>query len=320
MKHILFALILILLLNIFSGCAASGAGSTSPQQTTGAPTEAPTTAPTEAPTEEATTAPTEVSPTVSYTIDTAYAYPVRDGVPGWAEMSSKEQQTAIEVPEDIVKNMTTPALLETLYGYPKWQSLHKNVTLDASLTGRKSYTAWAKGHPLLIELLTREDRFDYLYALDPKEFAIRATMSDEDINAADACYEIVQRETYYWIQEVYVYPVTPESPEWATMTEVEKIAACQIPEDILKHLSTDSLWIALYDYPLLADVNMKAGGEEALAKMLATFNGFQEWKSRPREDVLIFSGGSNQEYTKDYRNFVSSFLNKQVQSLNASMT
>ena len=187
------------------------------------------------------------------------------------------------------------------------------------MTGRESYPSWAKGHPLIIELLKRQDRFDYLYTLDPEQFAIRSTMSESDILSANFCYRVIQREIYYFIQEEYVYPVTPESPQWATMTREEKIAACQIPEETLEHLAPDYLWIAVLEYPLLAEVDYEKGGTKAIEDVLATCNAYQEWLSRPHFDLLVFgalfSGHEIKDYSKDYYWSVFNYLKDVVNEM-----
>ena len=56
---------------------------------------------------------------VNYTIDTPYDYPVRPGMPEWAEFTDHQQMIdACEIPENILCAMTTEALVETVLDYP----------------------------------------------------------------------------------------------------------------------------------------------------------------------------------------------------------
>jgi len=52
----------------------------------------------------------------------------------------------------------------------------------------------------------------------------------------------------------YEYPVRPGSDEWLELkTHDEKLRVTQLPEDILKNLSTEDLLEVCMDYPLLID-------------------------------------------------------------------
>ena len=48
----------------------------------------------------------------------------------------------------------------------------------------------------------------------------------------------------------YEYPLTPEDPEWKTIQlKDEKVAKCQIPENILKRMTTLALLETVLYYP-----------------------------------------------------------------------
>lgn len=121
---------------------------------------------------------------------------MRDGVEGWEALKDEALREAIKVPEDYLKNATTRALVETLYGYPRWQQAALIATLNAhpgENIYREDFEKWCTSNAILAELLTRADMRYYLENLDPKTFAIRETMSAEDISAADWCFQIILR-------------------------------------------------------------------------------------------------------------------------------
>ena len=278
-RTILMTLILTFLVSLFAGCAASGAGLTSPQQTTGAPVG--TTAPIEAPTKEATT-----TPTLPGMIETAYDYPIRRGMAGWDEMTTKEKALACQIPNETVKAMTTPALLETLYGYPRWEEVFSKAMIG-SVVPQLSISHFVRDLNIGQELQSRDDLKEWINALDPSKFAVRSIMSAEEIEAADYCYAAAVDQLPYYDETVYTYPVTPESPEWATMTEAEKIAACQIPEDILDRLSPNALKTTMLNYPLLADAAAADDPQAAIKKAMESSNGIAELATRPYLAVAL---------------------------------
>lgn len=79
----------------------------------------------------------------------------------------------------------------------------------------------------------------------------------------------------------YDYPVRPGSDEWLELkTHDEKLRVTQLPDDILKNLSTEDLLDVCMDYPLLVDAFLFNSFEEGLDKMCSRFNGFQEFMRR----------------------------------------
>lgn len=56
---------------------------------------------------------------VAYTIDTPYDYPVKPGTKEWADITTNAQMISVcQIPDDLLTNMTTDALLETALEYP----------------------------------------------------------------------------------------------------------------------------------------------------------------------------------------------------------
>ena len=59
----------------------------------------------------------------------------------------------------------------------------------------------------------------------------------------------------YPINTPYEYPITPESEEWLEMSShSERVNACQVPDSLLKNMSTSALIETISNYPLLVDV------------------------------------------------------------------
>ena len=54
-----------------------------------------------------------------YSIDTPYEYPITLDMPEWASLTSLQEKLEVcQIPEDILPQLTTPALIETVLDYP----------------------------------------------------------------------------------------------------------------------------------------------------------------------------------------------------------
>lgn len=93
----------------------------------------------------------------AYTINEPYEYPIVPGTPEWAEMYSYRQMVeACEIPEEILHNMTTEALVESVITYPLSTKLYEYNDVQ---TG---YDAWVNQFNGLQELERRSDALDCL--------------------------------------------------------------------------------------------------------------------------------------------------------------
>ncbi len=74
------------------------------------------------------------------------------------------------------------------------------------------------------------------------------------------------------------YPVKPGTPQWeALKTRNEMLKAVQIPESVLKSVSTEELVEICLDYPLMVDLWVYNSLQEGLRRNVAVnFNGVQE--------------------------------------------
>lgn len=91
-----------------------------------------------------------------YTIDTPYAYPVTTDMPEWAALGSLSQKLeACQIPEDILSELTTPALIDTVLDYPLAVNLYAYVEPFKGLgVGVETVSRQFNG---LAELLRRQE-------------------------------------------------------------------------------------------------------------------------------------------------------------------
>ena len=86
------------------------------------------------------------------------------------------------------------------------------------------------------------------------------------------------------VTDAYVFPVTPEkAPEkWREFqTHAEMTEACQVPEEVLKAMSTKGLVETCLNYPLFGDFMAFSTPVQGASTVCSRFNGFQELSSRP---------------------------------------
>ena len=92
------------------------------------------------------------------------------------------------------------------------------------------------------------------------------------------------------INEPYDYPIKPGSEEWKQFqSHKEMINACQIPEDLLKRLSTDALVETVINYPLYGDFLAYNNMNQGFENIKSTFNGIQELITRPDSGSELLS-------------------------------
>ena len=93
---------------------------------------------------------------------------------------------------------------------------------------------------------------------------------------AVASYEPV---SLYTIDTPYEYPVVPGTPEWLSYaTVIGRRKACQVPDEILEHMTTDALLLTALDYPFMSDIyafNTMQMGYEAVKKHCNSLREFE---------------------------------------------
>ena len=79
----------------------------------------------------------------------------------------------------------------------------------------------------------------------------------------------------------YQYPVKPGTDEWKALNStIEKIAICQLPESVLRKISTHDLLATCLNYPLLNNYTASNSPYEGLLNIIKTFNGLSEFLDR----------------------------------------
>ena len=59
----------------------------------------------------------------------------------------------------------------------------------------------------------------------------------------------------YTIDTPYEFPILPGTQEWIDLGDtLARRRACQVPDEILQHMTTDALLQTVLDYPFLSDM------------------------------------------------------------------
>jgi len=87
----------------------------------------------------------------------------------------------------------------------------------------------------------------------------------------------------YESDEPYIFPIRPGTDEWNALPQNldAKIAATQVPEEMLATLSTLALVNTVLDYPLLVNLSAFATPEEGFKSILSYSNCLQALAQRP---------------------------------------
>jgi hypothetical protein len=82
--------------------------------------------------------------------------------------------------------------------------------------------------------------------------------------------------------DAYDFPIKGGTPAWAAFqTHDEMVAACQVPEPILRDMSTVGLIETCLNYPLIGDMGAYNSWQQGFDRVTARFNGLQELLRRP---------------------------------------
>ncbi len=105
-------------------------------------------------------------------------------------------------------------------------------------------------------------------------------------------------------QTAWDYPIKPGSEKWRSLkSHKEMVQACQIPEDVIKLISTKDLASICLDYPLFFTLTAFNNMQQGFDQVITEFNGFKEFYQRPdfgttllevyanikNEDLTLFS-------------------------------
>jgi len=82
-------------------------------------------------------------------------------------------------------------------------------------------------------------------------------------------------------KDTYDFPIKPKTKEWKELGSTpERLKACQIPENILKNMSTEGLIETCLNYPFLGDIYAFNSMQAGFNSLVSKFNGFQELLKR----------------------------------------
>lgn len=107
-------------------------------------------------------------------------------------------------------------------------------------------------------------------------------------------------------KDAYVFPVRPGMSEWARFqTGAEMAEACQIPEQILKNMSTLGLVETCLNYPLLDEITDADTAQKGLEGVTMTFNGLQELFKRPDAGMTLLERYATMDPETKYQGWSS---------------
>jgi hypothetical protein len=104
--------------------------------------------------------------------------------------------------------------------------------------------------------------------------------------------------------QTWDYPVKPGTESWKKLqSNQEMVEICQIPEKILKSISTEELFEICLEYPLIYDVFAFEDLNKGMSKLFVDFNGIRE---------LYRRSGLSKKLMKRYNQKIQSlsFLNE----------
>lgn len=79
----------------------------------------------------------------------------------------------------------------------------------------------------------------------------------------------------------YEYPIVPGTQEWIKLEDVvARREVCQIPDDVLNHITTDALLETVINYPFRADMYSFNDFQTGYKAVKSRFNGLQELERR----------------------------------------
>ena len=120
-----------------------------------------------------------------------------------------------------------------------------------------------------------------------------------------SCYYVTDPFTEPVIIVTWDYPVRPGTPEWAELTCAERVAACQIPDDILGKLTTGQLLQLWMDYPFQLNIFAFNFYQDGFDCQSSSFNGLQELLQRNdvgKEAVIAYKAMDPLNIEEDWSN------------------
>lgn len=85
----------------------------------------------------------------------------------------------------------------------------------------------------------------------------------------------------------FEYPLQPDMEEWGKLNHGERVLESQIPEDVLKQMTTDELVTTVLNYPCFIDMIFYNTYQEGFEVVRDNFNGLQELLDREDSGVYL---------------------------------
>ncbi len=93
--------------------------------------------------------------------------------------------------------------------------------------------------------------------------------------------------------DTYIYPIRPGDKAWSLLVNgYERVEACQLPDSLLKIISTQGLIETCVNHPLLGDLissDLPHGLQDAMERMMQMFNCLEELSIRPDAGSKLLS-------------------------------
>ena len=184
-----------------------------------------------------------VVPTMAANYDdtnTKFEYSLKPGMEEWGQLNHGERVLASQIPNDVLKNMTTNELLTAVLDYPCFVDM---IFYD---TYQDGYEVVRDNFNGLQELLGREDSGEYLLDTYKNiELAQILTISDEDTKFNESLQML-------YLETILAQPEVTETLSTESLEEVEKIVKENYEMQLANKDDTLSLSYSGY-YESLAD-------------------------------------------------------------------
>jgi len=115
-----------------------------------------------------------------------------------------------------------------------------------------------------------------------------------------ADWEQKERDWKQKAADAYVFPIRPGMPEWASLTISARLEACQIPQEILKTISTTGLVETCLNYPFLPDMMFSDTPQKGFEGIISRFNGLQELLQRRDAGLVLLERYKTLDYEYEY--------------------
>ncbi|MBQ6808995.1 MAG: hypothetical protein IJP07_07575, partial [Firmicutes bacterium] len=185
----------------------------------------------------------------------AYIYPTYPGDENWeafweeiSEVASEEApplshaRQKMNIPEEILQGMSTEALVLSVRDYPLM-----SYAMDINTPGEpKLMFESLRDFNAVQELFRREDAVETMEAqlalLKEEKVEGSAFIHLQKLAYMEGIIEELRDEGIgYSITEPYDFSVVTEQPGWGHGSNEEKLAKCNLPEELLPEMSTEAL-------------------------------------------------------------------------------